>query len=122
MRRPLESAGPGPHKIELNKSANALEVSLVVGHENASGFTARQREQDIVGERFRHTSDRESFPPRHFGEQIARSVPGLGRRDDDSLCPSEELENIPLQGLPVLRAFHAGAELLGHDDAEVLVR
>jgi hypothetical protein len=40
-------------------------------YEDARTFPARQREQDIIHERFQHPSDLEPLLSRHFREHIA---------------------------------------------------
>ena len=112
-------AGPRLHEVELNEASNSLKIPFVVGHEHAAGFSAREREQDVIRERFRDAGNFQSFLSRHFCEQIPRSVPGIGRRRDCSIRSLKDLEDVPFQGLPVLGALHASPQLLGDDHAEM---
>jgi hypothetical protein len=81
------SDGPRLDEVERNKASNPLKIPFVVGHEKAAGFAAREREQDVIRERFRDASDFQSFLSRHCRKQIAGPVPGIGRRRDCSVHP-----------------------------------
>jgi hypothetical protein len=116
------TAGPRLHVVELSKAPNPLKVPFVVGHENTAGFSAREREQDVIGERFRDAGNFQSFLSRHFCEQIPGSVPGIGRRRDCSIRSLKDFEDVPLQRPPILGPLHAGPQLLGDDHAEMLKR
>src|SRR2546427_6231198 len=95
------TAGPRLYEVELNKASNPLKIPFVVGHENTAGFSAREREQDVIRERLRDAGNRQSFLSRHFCEQISGSVPGIGRRRDCSIRSLKDHEDVPFQRLPV---------------------
>src|SRR2546427_7441715 len=116
------TAGPRLHEVELNKASNPLKIPFVVGHENAAGFSAREREKDVIRERFRDAGNCQSFLSRHFCEQISGSVPGVSRRRDCSTRSLKNLEDVPFQRLPILRPLHASPQLLGDDHTEMLKR
>lgn len=113
------AAGPRLHEVELNKASNPLKIPFVVGHEHTAGFSAREREQDVIRERFRDAGGFQSFLSRYLCEQVPRSVPGIGRRRDCSIRSLKDLEDVPFQGLPGMGALHASPQLLGDDDAEM---
>jgi len=111
---------PWLREIEINVSADALEVTLVVGDEQATGFTARQRQQDVIRERLRNATDLQAFRPRHVRQQVARTVPGIGGRRNRASGSLEDGEDIPFERSSIVAPFHSGPQLLGHDDAEML--
>ena len=113
-------AGPGLHEVELNKASNPLKIPFVLGHEHTAGFSAREREQDVIRERFRDTGNFQSFLPRHFCEQISGFVPSTLRRRDCSIRSLIDLEDVPFQRPPVLGPLHASPQLLGNDHTEML--
>jgi hypothetical protein len=114
------TAGPRLHDVELNEASNPLKIPLVVGHENTAGFSAREREQDVIRERFRDAGNFQSFLSRHSCEQISGSVPGIGRRRDCSIRSLKDLEDVPFQRLPILGPLDASPQFLGDDYTEVL--
>jgi hypothetical protein len=116
------TAGPWLYEVELYETSNPLKVSLIVGHEHTAGFSTRECEQDIIRERFRETGDFESLSTRHFCEQVPRSMPGISRRRDCPIRSLEDLEDVPLQRLPVPGPSHTSPQLLGDDHAEMLKR
>jgi hypothetical protein len=116
------TAGPRLHVVELNEASNPLKILFVVGHENTAGFAAREREQDVIGECFRDAGNFQSLQSRHFCEHISRSVPGTGRRRDCSIRSLKNLEDVPLQRLPIFGSLDASPQLLGDDHVEVLER
>jgi hypothetical protein len=111
---------PWLREIEMNVSADAPEVTLVVGNKQATGFTARQRQQDVIRERLRNATDLQAFPSRHVRQQVAGTVPRIGGRPNRASGSFENGEDIPFERASILAPFHSGAQLLGHDDAEVL--
>lgn len=113
-------AGPRLHVVELNEASNPLKIPFVIGDQNAAGFSTREREQDVIRERFRDSGNVQSFLPRHFCQHIAGSVPGIGRRRDCSIRSLKDLEDIPFQRLPVSGPTHTGPQLLGDDHTEML--
>ena len=114
------TAGPRLHVVELNEASNPLKIPFVIGHQNAAGFPTREREQDVIRERFRDNF--QSFLSRHFCQHIAGSVPGIGRRRDCSIRSLKDREDISFQRLPVSGPAHTGPQLLGDDHAEMLKR
>jgi hypothetical protein len=116
------TAGPRLHEVELNNASNPLKIPFVVGHENTAGFSAREREQDIIRERFRDAGNFQSVLSRHFCEQISGSVPGIGRRCDCSIRSLKDFEDVPFQRLPVSGPAHTSPQFLGDDHTEMLKR
>ena len=114
------TAGPRLHVVELKQASNPLKIPFVIGHQNAAGFSTREREQDIIRERFRDAGNFQSFLSHHFCEQISGSVPGIGRRRDCSIRSLKDLEDVPFQRLPILGPLHASPQFLGDDHTEVL--
>ena len=99
-----------------------MKIPFVVGHENTAGFSAREREQDVIRERFRDAGNFQSFLSRHVCEHISGSVPGIGRRRDCSIRLLKDFEDVPFQRLPILGPLHASPQLLGDDHTEMLRR
>ena len=66
MRSRQQSTGPGFDVVECHVPTDPLKILVVPGHEHATGFTTRQRQQDIVRERLRHAADLEAFRPCHL--------------------------------------------------------
>jgi hypothetical protein len=99
-----------------------LKVSFVLGHENTAGFSAREREQDVIRERFRGAGNFQSFLPGHFCEQVSGFVPSTLRRRDCSIRSLKDVDDVPFQRLSVLGPLHASPQLLGDDHTEVLKR
>jgi hypothetical protein len=93
--------GPWLYEVELYETSNPLKVLLIVGHEHTAGFSTRECEQDVIREPFRETGDFEPLLSRHFGEQVPRSMPGIGRRRDYPIRSLEDFEDVPLQRLPI---------------------
>jgi hypothetical protein len=111
---------PWLREIEINVSADALEVTLVIGDEQATGFTARQRQQDVIRERLRNATDLQAFRPRHVRQQVARTVPRIGGRRNRASGSLEDGEDVPFERSSIVAPFHSGPQFLGHDDAEML--
>ena len=69
--------GPGFREFELDEPSNALKVPVVVRHEHTPRLTARQGQENVVGERLRDPRDFQPFLSRHFREDIPGSMPCL---------------------------------------------
>src|SRR5689334_347465 len=122
IRSSDEPAWPRSNEIELDVATDALEVALVVGHEDAAGLAARESKEHVVRERLRESPDLEPLLSRHRGQQIARAVPGVRRRGERPSGTLEDVQNMALEQPKVSIAPDASPQLLGHDYAEILER
>src|SRR5262249_35662476 len=67
---------PGINEVERNDARDPFEVAAVVGYEDEAGLSAREREQDVVTERFRDSGKVQSIATGKLGQHLARSMPG----------------------------------------------
>ena len=96
-------------KLKLNKASNLLKM-----HESAS-----------------RTSFANAFETRAISSPSCLAIsastspdlwPSALRRRDCSIRSLKDLEDVPLQRIPVLGPLHASPQLLGDDDTEMLKR
>ena len=74
-RSRCQHARPWPCEIELDETADALEIAFIVADEDASRLAAGHGQQHVIGERLRDSSDFQTVLPCHIRQHITGPVP-----------------------------------------------
>ena len=120
LAAPDLSSRPRFSEFELHELTYALEITPIVGDENTSCLAGGQRKENIVGEGFRDTGDLQAFFPCQLRQEIAGSVPRVGRWSNGPIRSREDPKNVLFERLSILRTLNPSSKFLGNDDAEVL--